>query len=780
MGALRQRTKAAVIGVLALALARCNEESTPTGWIPHDGTINGVITTTSVVPVPPGAAALTAAPSIAGPGALALPAPPRPPSFARVSGGPARTRRTRGSRPAFAPHDLIVTFRHTSLGAPPVGSAALAAAAGVRTVGRAMRSRLAAIVPPGAQVAGVSPAILAANIRIADTAQRESIAAVLRQDPSVAAVTRNHLVWLDDRLRAVAGTGRPMASRTIPNDLLYPIQAWHYGLIDLPRAWSLTTGSAAVLVGVVDDGVRDHPAISGNLKSDGYDFVNGLDSLSLCAGGKISNDDDGDVGPDGDPTIPDSYSLDATGTCFTPDDLGAHGLHVAGTIGALGNDGVGVTGVNWTVRIRPVRALGVGGFGTFYDIAQGILYAAGLPADGGALGTVQASSGARIINLSLGGPDDDPVLHNAIVSAANAGALIVAAAGNDASSAPVYPAAYPEVLAVAAVGPDAAPAPYSNFGSYVGIRAPGGNFDLGDPTDMVGSTAWEFRASADVPVGPAYAFAEGTSMATPHVSGVAALLLARDPSLTAAALRSRLTSYAVGPATSYGAGLVNAYNSLTQSSGPAKRVYARLYSATTAAIVQTVAADGGGAFSFSDVTDGLYLVYGGTDEDGDQHVGIPGRLWGAFGGSMTPRTVQVLGAGPPYSASFSIGVPTELEPNHDIQTRDLLVIGGYVQGQIADPATIDVYRVRIPEAGTYTFETSGWVGACGFALEEATAVGLFDASGALMGSTGYISPAQYNYCSRFTRTLTRGTYYVAVAGAFAGGRYRLQATRIGI
>ena len=780
MAAQRQRTKAAVVGVLALVLARCNEESAPTGWIPHDGTINGVITTTSVLPAPPSAAALTAAPSIAGRGALTLPAPLRPPSFARMSGGPARTRLTRGSRPAFAAHDLIVTFRHTALGTPPVGSAALAAAAGLRTVGRAMRSRLAAIVPRGAQVAGVSPAILAANIRIADTAQRESIAAALRQDPSVANVTRNHLVWLDDRLRAVAGTGRPLASRTIPNDALYPIQAWHYGLIDLPRAWSLTTGSASVLVAVVDDGIRfDHPAIARNLTSDGYDFVNGLDSLPLCAGGKISNDDDGDVGPEPDPTIPDSYSLDATGTCFTPDDLGAHGLHVAGTVGAAGNDGIGVTGVNWTVRIRPVRALGVGGFGTFYDIAQGILYAAGLPADNGTGGTAQPSTRASIINLSLGGPDDDPVLHNAIISAANAGALIVAAAGNDASSTPAYPAAYPEVLAVAAVGPDGAPAPYSNFGSYVDIRAPGGNFDLGDATDMVGSTAWEFREFAGVPAGPAYAFAEGTSMATPHVSGVAALLLARDASLTAAALRSRLTSYAVGPATSYGAGLVNAYNSLTQSSGPAKRVYARLYSATTAAIVQTVAAEGGGAFSFTGVTDGLYLVYGGTDEDGDQHLGIPGRLWGAFGGSMTPRTVQVLGARP-YSASFSIGVPTELEPNHDIQTRDLLVIGGYVQGQIADPATIDVYRVTIPEAGTYTFETSGWIGACGFALEEATAVGLFDAAGTLLGSTGYINAAQNNYCSRFTRTLTRGTYYVAVAGAFAGGRYRLEASRVGI
>src|SRR5436190_2007403 len=267
------------------------------------------------------------------------------------------------------------------------------------------------------------------------------------------------------------------------NDPFYPFQSWHYGLIDLPRAWSITTGGASVLVALVDDGTRfDHPALAPNLTSDGYDFVTDADTLPLCAGGTITNADDG-TGYDTDPTIPASYSLDPTETCYGPDELGAHGVHVAGTMGAVGNDGIGVTGVNWTVRIRPVRALGVGGFGETYDIAQGILYAAGLPADDGAGGTVQASSAAKIINLSLGGPDDDPMMHSAIVSATSAGALVVAAAGNEGTSALHYPAAYPEVLAVAAVGPDAAPAAYSSFGSYVGIRAPGGNFDLGDATD---------------------------------------------------------------------------------------------------------------------------------------------------------------------------------------------------------------------------------------------------------------------------------------------------------
>src|SRR5206468_1888610 len=311
-------------------------------------------------------------------------------------------------------------FRHTALGVPGVGSAALGTTTGARTWAGRIRSHLATAVPAGAAVVGVSPTILAARIRVADTARRDAIAAALRQDPAIAVVTRNRLLWLDETARAFRATAAAAAAalRTIPNDPAYPFQAWHYGLIDLPRAWSITKGSSAVLVAVVDDGIRfDHPGIAANLAPDGYDFVSAADSLPLCSGGMISNAADGD-GPDPDPTIPASYSLDSTGTCFAPDELGAHGLHVAGTLGAVGNVG------------------------------------------------------------------------------------------------------------------------------------------FGDSTDRGASTAWAFSTAS-----PDYAFFEGTSMAPPHVAGVAALVLSQTPSLTAAALRSRLTSYATGPESPYGAGLVNAYNS---------------------------------------------------------------------------------------------------------------------------------------------------------------------------------------------------------------------------
>jgi serine protease len=777
------RTRVAAIGVLALGLAGCSSDVTATGWIPHDGVISGVITLSdqlTLTAAPARAATAPAPASAGGRGALVLKAPRLPAALAgRALPAAAFRRSPRASRAgdAFAPHDLIVLFRPQALAMPPVGSAALAGLARGPAVGRAIRSRLAGMLPAGARLTGVSPAILAARVRIAAPAQWDAAATALRRNPAVAAVVRNHIIRLERGFRAPVAA--PAATTTIPNDEFYAAQAWHYGLIDLPRAWSITQGSPSVLVGVVDDGIRfDHPAIAPNLTGDGYDFVSDGDTLTLCPGssGTPTNADDGD-GIDPDPTIPDSYSVDSTGTCFIPESLGGHGLHVAGTIGAAGNDGLGVTGVNWTVKTRPVRAIGVGGFGNDYDIAQGILYAAGLPADNGAGGTVAAPTPANIINLSLGGPDDDATLHAAITSAANAGVLIVAAAGNEGTSDPEYPAAYPEVLAVAAVGPDGAPAAYSNFGSYVALRAPGGNFDLGDATDGVASTMWVFRTSdnLNMPVGPDYAYAEGTSMAAPHVTGVAALLLAQDPSLTAAALRTRLTQYAVGPANAYGAGLLNAYNSLTQTFGPAKQTFARLYSATTGAPGQMVAAQADGGFEFTNVPDGLYDVYAGTDEDGDSLIGVPGRPWGALGGPVTATTVRIFGQGAPVDASFAIGAPTEVEPNHDTTTSNVLVVGGYVQGEIADTSLLDVYRVKIPRAGSYTFETSGWVGACGFALEEATAIGLFSPAGQFLQSAGYIAPASLNYCSRLTTNLGVGMYYVAVAGAFPGGRYRLSA-----
>ena len=674
-----------LVTLLALTLMGCKGDNGPTGWVPRDGSVTGTVTVmnSSLLPSPP----LSVTPDLtAVPGKLTFPLPARLDEVRPRSFGAMPTLMGAGMppphQPSIASNDLIVTFRSAAFGAPPVGSAALRAARSAAPVAQAIRSHLAMVLPQDAMVAGVSPSIMAARVRVADRSRREAIAVDLGRDPDVANVTSNQLMWLDQTPYYRTKGASLAATGLTPNNPLYPFQTWHYGLIDLPRAWTVSTGSPTVLVSVVDDGIRfDHPAIAPNLTADGYDFVSDADTLPLCAGGTITNADDGQ-GYDPNPTIPASYFPDSTGTCFLPADLGNHGLHVAGTIGAVGNSSIGVTGVNWQVRIRPVRVLGVGGFGTSYDVAQGVLYAAGLPADNGAGGTVQVGSGAKIINLSLGSATNDTILQRAVASAVQAGALVVAAAGNSSTSQPFYPAAYPEVLAVAAVGPDGAPAPYSNYGSYVAIRAPGGNFALGDVTDGVMSTIWDFATNS-----PEYAWATGTSMAAPHVSGVAALVLSQSPALSASELRSRLISYAAGQATSYGSGLVNAYNSLTASHGPATKLYASLYSASSWALVQTVEAQTGGAFKFSGIQDGTYHIYAGTDAGADEPLGSPGTMWGAYGGPIRPATLSVLG--PVKSpVTFSIGFPVS-KANHFLETAAQLPIGGYMQSHIVHPDTLD-------------------------------------------------------------------------------------------
>ena len=673
--------------------------------------------------------------------------------------------------PRYTPNELIVTFRAAVLSAPPVGALALAVPAMAQVVGSRIRAHLASSSGSTQfEITGVSPATLAARVRLLDSTRLDETIAQLLRNPEVETVERNAIVRLDAREHSASSL-----TPSLPNDPLYPWQAWHYGMIDLPRAWGVTTGSAAVLVAVVDNGIRfDHPAIAANLTRDGYDFVTN-EPVPLCAGGTIGNAGDGG-GYDPDPTQPADYGYDDVNNCATTlETSGDHGLHVAGTIGAVGNDGLGVTGVNWAVRIRPVRVLGVAGFGSFYDIAQGLLYAAGLPADNGAGGTVQAPTGARIINLSLGGPSGSTALKNAVTAASTAGALIVAAAGNSGTSAKSYPAAYSQVLSVSAVGPDGVLASYSSYGSTVDIAAPGGDVADGGATFGVMSTAWNYVAGVPIYDGTW----DGTSMATPHVSGVAALLLAQNPSLTGADLRSRLTTYAVDAGAAgrddfYGAGILNARNSLTQSFAPPRQLYARLYDASTGAIVQTVTAAANGSYAFTGLANGGYFVFAGTDEDNDQQLGVPGRLWGSFGGSAKPTVLTVAGAGT-YPASFSVGLPIERESNNVLVSADVLSVPGYLNGTISSPSTdIDFARVLISQAGQYTFETSGTSGACGFALEENTILDLYDGNGNLISSNDDISPSGANYCSRITATLSPGAYYLATRG-HSGLRYRLQA-----
>jgi serine protease len=301
-----------------------------------------------------------------------------------------------------------------------------------------------------------------------------------------------------------------------PSDEFFDRQ-WHYPLINLPEAWDTTTGDSDVIVAVVDTGVLfDHPDLSGRLTATGFDFVS--DPASALDGNGIDPD-------------PSDAGAQNPGTSIF------HGSHVAGTIAAQTDNGIGVAGAGWRTRIMPVRALGKGGSGANYDIMQAVRYAAGLLDQNGLpdndSGTVPPQK-ADIINLSLSGSNYS-FLEQEIYDAVRAeGIIVVAAGGNNASNQPVYPAAYDGVLAVSGVDINEQQAHYSNFGPYVDLAAPGGDISVDLNGDGNGDGVLSTAASVDLigNLSYGYSYLEGTSMAAAHASGVIALMKAVNPTLT--------------------------------------------------------------------------------------------------------------------------------------------------------------------------------------------------------------------------------------------------------
>lgn len=324
-------------------------------------------------------------------------------------------------------------------------------------------------------------------------------------------------------------------------DLFDPV-----GGIDVPAAWDKSTGSG-VVVAVVDTGFRPHADLAANLLS-GYDFI--VDT-------KVSNDGnarDSDASDPGDWVAADFCATGAQAQNST-----WHGTHVAGTIGAVTNNGAGVAGIAYGAKILPVRAVGrCGGYTS--DVADGMVWASG-----GSVSRVPANTrAAKVINLSLGGVGAcDTTMQNAINAVRARGAVVVVAAGNEnADAAQSSPASCTGVITVAAVARNGGKASYSNYGSVVSIAAPGG-----DGGDGILST---INTGLTSPVADGYASYMGTSMATPHVSGVAALMLSKNPNLTPDEVAVRLKASARPfPATcsSCGAGIVDAASAVGFAAG---------------------------------------------------------------------------------------------------------------------------------------------------------------------------------------------------------------------
>jgi len=270
--------------------------------------------------------------------------------------------------------------------------------------------------------------------------------------------------------------------------------------IDAPEAWNVTTGSSNVTVAVIDTGVDwSHPDLSSQI------WINPGENCPGCRNDGIDNDHNG--------FVDDWHGWDFANNDNNPTDDHGHGTHVAGTIGAAGNNGTGVAGVNWTVKIMPVKFLNAQGSGTDANAVSAILYA--------------AQNGANVMNNSWADNVYSQALADAITVADQHNSLFVAAAGNngtDNDSSPTYPASYdmPNVVAVAATDNTDNRAFFSNVGRR--------SVDLGAPGVDIYST-WP---------GGGYQYLSGTSMATPHVAGAAALEKAAFPSASAAGLKALL------------------------------------------------------------------------------------------------------------------------------------------------------------------------------------------------------------------------------------------------
>ncbi|MET3602871.1 serine protease [Sphaerotilus sulfidivorans] len=350
-----------------------------------------------------------------------------------------------------------------------------------------------------------------------------------------------------------------MLPQWVPSDSQFASQ-WHYyeavGGINLPAAWDRSLG-AGVRVAVIDTGYRPHADLAANIVG-GYDFI---------ADTATANDGNG---RDADARDPGDWCSSSSSW---------HGTHVAGTIAAVTNNGLGVAGVAPSARIVPVRVLGTCG-GYTSDIAAGVVWASG-----GTVSGVPANAyPARVLNLSLGGSGAcGTTMQNAINSARSRSAMLVIAAGNsNINASNASPANCAGVITVGATTRTGARASFSNYGSVVDVAAPGAG---------ILST---LNAGSTVPGADSYASYNGTSMATPHVAGVAALMLAKNAALTPDQVESMLKSSArafpvsPGTTTTIGTGIVDAKKAVDTAMGSQPTALAEGESNNTVATARAV------------------------------------------------------------------------------------------------------------------------------------------------------------------------------------------------
>ncbi|MEU6307155.1 S8 family peptidase [Streptomyces chartreusis] len=396
----------------------------------------------------------------------------------------------------------------------------------------------------------------AALVDLGENLSRTDVADVVaeyRADPQVAYV-------VPDRLN------KPLAT---PNDTEYSKQ-WDLfettAGMNVPGAWDVATGSG-VTVAVIDTGYVTHSDLGANIVA-GYDFISDA---------TVGNDGNG---RDSNPADPGDWT--AANECASGDPAYGsswHGTHVAGTIAAVTDNGKGVAGIAYGAKVSPLRVLGkCGGYDS--DIIDAITWASG-----GTVSGVPANANvAKVINMSLGGGGAcSTATQSAINAAVNRGTTVVVAAGNSNANASGYsPASCANVISVAAADRQGNRSYYSNYGTVVDIAAPGGETNSVAANGILST----LNSGAQGPSAENYDYYQGTSMAAPHVAGLAALMKSANPALTPAQIESAIkTNSRALPGTcsgGCGAGLADAAKTVQAVSGSGGSTGGTTFTSTSA------------------------------------------------------------------------------------------------------------------------------------------------------------------------------------------------------
>jgi len=427
-------------------------------------------------------------------------------------------------------------------------------------------------------------------------------------DPAVAHVepdVRMHIV----KDIALNATRTAAVGTSTPNDPDFSYQ-WHmrpgtgavetigsdttgyanYGGSNASTAWLSNDGSG-VIVAEIDTGVTQHPDLNLALANAGYDFITDAATSGRAVDGRVPGGwDTGD------------WTTDSMG-CGT-ENSSWHGTHVFGTIAAMTNNGVGLTGVAPGSQVLPLRALGHCG-GATSDIADAITWASG----GSVPGMPANTHPAQVISMSLGGPgmcEAADAFGSAIAGAMSRGVTVIVAAGNNSDNTANYsPSSCPGVITVSSVGITGKRAFYSNYGNLVSIAAPGGgiyaNDDVTQTTEPDAGFVWStLNDGTTVPGNPVYGEMAGTSQATPHVSGVVALMIgavqaaglpALSPLQIQEALIASVRAFPLSEGYPFGAGVVDANAAVQAALNPKMTVLPVALNAGTATTVTGKAGD---------------------------------------------------------------------------------------------------------------------------------------------------------------------------------------------